>query len=140
MRVSKGGVVLGFEVGTGKPVEIPIAHMVVTGQSQQSGKTTTLEALIDRVSGGDALALAFVTKRGERAFAARDVHQLPPYIRARADWQFVESILESTMRQRLKFERAWIVRAAKGAHNLADVRRNVRRLQEGSKRSMDQDV
>lgn len=32
---------LGFEVGTGDPVDIPIRHMAVTGQTQEAGKTTT---------------------------------------------------------------------------------------------------
>lgn len=126
---------LGFEVGTGHAVAIPVAHMAVTGQTQQSGKTTTLEALISR---SEARAVAFVTKRGEGAFD--EGRQIRPYFRERADWHFVESILESAMRQRMKFERAWIVRASKGAKTLADVRQNVRSLQAKSKRSMDQDI
>ncbi len=126
---------LGFEVGTGKPVEIPVAHMCVTGQTQQSGKTTAMEALISR---SGRRAIAFVTKRGERGFeGGRRIH---PYFKERADWQFVESILESTMRQRMKFERAWIVRAARGAKTLADVQRNVADLQARAKRSMDSDI
>jgi len=126
---------LGFEIGTGKPVEIPVAHMCVTGQTQQSGKTTAMEALISR---SGRRAIAFVTKRGERGF--EQGRRIPPYFRERADWQFVESILESTMRQRMKFERAWIVRAARGAHTLADVQRNVADLQARAKRSMDSDI
>ena len=57
-------VLLGYAVGTGEPVHIPIQHMVVTGQTQQSGKTTTLEALISR---SGLSAVAFVTKRNESA-------------------------------------------------------------------------
>lgn len=126
---------LGYEVGTGRPVEIPLGHMAVTGQTQLSGKTTTLEALISR---SGVRAVAFVTKRGESSF--ENARQIRPYFHERADWQFVESILESAMRQKLKFERAWIVRAAKGAKSLADVRRNVRQMQNDSKRSMDRDI
>jgi len=114
---------LGFEVGTGNPVEIPIRHMVVTGQSQEAGKTTTLEALISRSL---LPAVAFITKRGEQSFSVG--HRLQPYFRERADWQFVSSVLEATMRERLKFERAWIIRASKGAKTLADVRKNVKSL------------
>jgi len=119
---------LGFEVGSGKPVSIPIAHTVITGQSQQAGKTTTLEALISRAN---VPGIAFVTKRGEHSFA--DGRRIAPYFRERADWQFVASVLEATMRERLKFERAWIMRASKGARTLADVHRNVRRLMETAK-------
>jgi hypothetical protein len=105
----------GFEVGSGKPVAIPLRHMVVTGQTQQAGKTT-LEALISRAS---LPALAFVTKRGERSFDS--ARRVPPYFRERADSQFVASVLEATMRERLKFKRAWIMRASKGARTLANV-------------------
>jgi hypothetical protein len=124
----KATVHLGFEVGTGEPVAIPIRHMVVTGQTQEAGKTTTLEALISRA---DLPAVAFVTKRGERSFG--DGRRIAPYFRERADWQFVASVLEATMRERLKFERAWIMRASKGARTLADVHRNVRSLMESAK-------
>lgn len=126
---------LGYEVGTGAAVEIPLKHLAVTGQTQESGKTTTLEALIRR---SGLRALAFRTKRGEGAFEA--AQRIPPYFRERTDWQFVESILESAMRQRMRFERAWIVRATRGAKTLAGVRENVHKLQAKATRGMDQDV
>ena len=119
---------LGYEVGTGKPVDVPVLNTVVTGQTQLSGKTTTMEALISR---SGLPAVAFVTKRGEQSFAGAP--RISPYFRERADWQFVASVLEATMRERLKFERAWIMRASKGAKTLADVHRNVRKQMETAK-------
>lgn len=116
---------LGFEVGSGAEVSIPAAHMAVVGVTQQSGKTTTLEALAHR-SGRSVLA--FVTKRGEGAFGAapgHDVNAAQPYFRERADWQFVEAILEATLRERMKFERGWIMKVSRSAKTLQDVRRNV---------------
>jgi hypothetical protein len=109
--------------------------MAVTGQTQESGKTTALEALITR---SGLASIAFLTKRGESSFTGAT--RVPAYFQERADWQFVEAILESSMKQRMKFERAWIVKACKGAHTLAEVQRNVASLQAGSKRSMDQDL
>jgi hypothetical protein len=53
---------LGFEVATGAPVAIPLKHLAITGQTQEAGKTTALEALITR---SGLRALTFVTKRGE---------------------------------------------------------------------------
>jgi hypothetical protein len=129
---------LGFEVGGDKahrsPVVIPIRHMAVTGQTQESGKTTTLEALITR---SGLPAIAFLTKRGEASLHGR---QILPYFQDRADWQFVQSILESTMKERMKFERAWIVRACRGARTLADVQANVEDLQGKAKNALSQDV
>lgn len=119
---------LGFEVGTGEPVAIPAGHMAVTGQTQQAGKTTALEALISR---SGCRAIAFVTKRGEASFA--DGRRIQPYFRDRVDWQFVESILESVMQQKMRFERAWIVRASKGAKTLSAVQFNVRKLMDESR-------
>ena len=124
----QGAVRLGFEVGTGEPVSIPMQHLVITGQTQRAGKTTALEALITR---SNAKAVAFVTKRGEGSFA--DARTIPPYFREQADWKFVASILEASRGEKLKFERSWIIRASKGARTLADVQRNVRKALETAK-------
>lgn len=122
---------LGYEVGTGSPVKIPLAHTFVTGQTQLSGKTTTLQALVER---SGRRALAFVTKRGEELPGRR----VPPYLPREGNqpihWRLVETILASALGARaLKYERVWIINAAKGAKSLADVRRNVDRLQAKAK-------
>jgi hypothetical protein len=114
---------LGFAVGSGEEVRVPVLHTVVTGQTQQSGKTTTLEAMVTR---SNLSAIAFVTKRHEGSF--RTGWPVPPFFRERADWEFVSAVLEATLRERLKFERSWIMRACRGAETLADVHRNVRAL------------
>lgn len=111
---------LGFAVGSGDSVAIPLGHMAVTGQTQAAGKTTALEALAAR---SDRHVLAFVTKRGESGFE-REVRTIPPFFRERADWQFVEAVLEATMRERMKYERQWIMKVSRTATNLADVRAN----------------
>lgn len=122
-------VLIGYEVPTGEPVEIPInGHLCVTGMTQMAGKTTVLDALITR-SGRDAIT--FITKRGEMSFER--ARRIKPYFRERADWQFVESILEATMRQKMKFERGWIMRASRGARTLEDVKRNIEKAMETAK-------
>lgn len=121
-------VLLGFEIGSGSPVTIPLQHLAVTGQTQASGKTTTLEALVER---SGLPAIAFVTKRAEGSFS-RGRH-IKPFFQERTDWQFVSSVLEATLRERLKFERSWIMRACKGAKTLAEVQRNVKRGMERAK-------
>lgn len=119
---------LGFAVGTGDVVEIPLKHMAICGQTQEAGKTTALEALITR---SGLRAVTFITKRGEGSFAG--ARRIDPYFREQADWQFVASILEASRGEKLKFERAWIIRASKGARTLADVQQNVRRAMERAK-------
>lgn len=113
-------ILLGFEVGTGKPVSIPLHHVVAVGMTQLSGKTTTLEALIHR---SGLKALAFKTKRGERGFEGARLHS--PYFHERSDWQYVQGLLEATLRERMRFERSWIIRACKGTRNLREVLHNV---------------
>lgn len=116
-------VLLGYEVGTGIAVKVPFAHTVVCGQTQASGKTTTLEAMLSRTGEPLRPAIAFLTKRAEGAFV--DSHRIPPYFRDRADWQFVESILEAVMRERMKYQREWIIRVCQGARSLEQVAANV---------------
>jgi len=123
-----GSVRFGYEVGTGKPVEIPIHHMVITGQTQMAGKTTALEALVAR---SGVQAVAFITKRGEGSFG--DARIIRPYFEEHTDWKFVAAVLEASRGEKLKFERPWIVRACKGARTLADVQKNVRKAMETAK-------
>ena len=126
---------LGHELGTGDRVEIPVRHMVITGQSQEAGKTTTLEALASRAN---LPALAFITKRFESGFQS-DAHRITPYFRQRADWQFVAAILEATLHERMKFQRSWIMKLCQStAHwnapkTLRDVQANVTRALQTAK-------
>jgi len=117
---------LGYEVGTGEPIEIPLRHTAVTGQTQESGKTTTLEGLIAR---SGRKAVAYVTKRGESSFHV--AYPIPPYFQERADWKFVQSLLEASTETKLKFEQSWIMRASEGARTLQDVRANIQKFLTG---------
>jgi len=122
--MSTATIPLGYAVGSGDPVTIPLGHMAVVGVTQKSGKTTTLDALSTRVH---CPVLAFVTKRGEGAFQTQQLQQVhPPYFRERADWQFVEAVLEATMRERMKYERGWIMKVCRGMTTLRDVHVNVK--------------
>lgn len=127
---------LGYEVGTGTPVAIPLKHMAVCGQTQESGKTTTLEALIRR---SGLRAVTFITKRGEASFT--DAHRTQPYFKDQGGWQYVASVLEASRGEKLKFERAWIIRASQGANTLAEVQANVKKaLADPKIRGMSADV
>src|SRR5258706_13418332 len=113
-------VLLGYEIGTGVPVNIPLRHMVVTGQTQEAGKTTALEALIVR---SGLRAVTFVTKRGESAFAGG--RRLQPFFRERADWVFVSSLIDATLGEKNKLLRAWPMKVGHGTKTLSEVQHNV---------------
>lgn len=113
-------ITLGFEVKTGKKVTINPSHLIATGITQLSGKTTTLEALIKR---SKLKAVVFKTKIGETGFSEGTI--IPPYFKERSDWQYVSSLLEATLKEKLKFERAWIIRACKNTNSLLEVKANI---------------
>ena len=115
------GILLGYEVGTGEPVYIPEHHLIATGLTRLSGKTTTLEALIKR---SGLRGIIFKTKIGEIDFP--DANKLPLFYREKADWLYVEGLLEARLRERLKFERGFIIEVCKGARSLRDVYENIK--------------
>jgi hypothetical protein len=119
---NKSQTLLGFAVTSGEPVSVPLHHMVVCGLTQMSGKTTTLEALIER---SGLVAIAFRSKRGEEGFEGGQ--RIAPYFREQFDWEYVQDLLEASLQERMKFERSWIIQACKGARSLDQVHANVRK-------------
>lgn len=119
---------VGFELKTGEKVSIFPSHLVVTGLTQLSGKTTTLEALIKR---SECRAIVFKTKRGEEGFSEGTI--IRPFFKEKSDWQFVSSLLEATMKEKLKFERSWIIKACKGTKTLEEVYEKCKELQKESR-------
>jgi hypothetical protein len=129
-------ILLGFEIGSGRKVEIPeLGHLAWFGQTQLSGKTTALEAISYR---GKLRAIAFITKQGEGGFLTG--HLIPPYFSEPTNdeeqplWRWVKSILEASQQRRMNFEESWIIRACEDprpAETLADVHQNIKDLLAG---------
>jgi len=115
-----GKILLGFEIGTATPIYISPGHLIVTGLTQRSGKTTTLEALVYR---SKTKAIVFITKPGETGISTGQA--IPPYFIEHSDWQYVEALLEATMEEKMKWERSWIIILSKGTHSLKEVNENV---------------
>jgi hypothetical protein len=128
-------ILLGYEVGTGKEVQMSLHHTVITGMTQLSGKTTTLEAIISRTN---RRAIAFKTKRGESGF--NNYKEIPPFFEERADWQYVSTLLEAVMRESLKFERPWIMKATQGTKTLREVYENVQMLKSEATKQLPENV
>jgi len=87
---------LGYEIGTGKEVSIKNSHLIVTGLTQEAGKTTTLEALIKR---SNKKAIIFKTKVGEKSFLSGTM--IPPYFKEQSDWQFIQGLIEATIKEKV---------------------------------------
>ena len=127
-----GQILLGYSVPDGAPVYIPLHHLAIFGMTQLSGKTTTLEALITR---SGLKAIAFITKRGESGFAR--CHPVPPYYKPRADWQFVEGLVNVALGEKVKYEpgmRWAIMQVCKGRQQLRDVHGAAQRLAKDTKK------
>src|SRR3990167_367391 len=119
----KGKIKLGYEVETGDEVSIEPSHLIVTGLTQKAGKTTTLESLVSR---SKRRAIVFRTKIGEKSFLHGTI--IPPYFKDRSDWQFIQSLIEATIKERLRtFERAKIIQICKqtGGNSLLDFKKKV---------------
>ncbi len=87
---------LGYEVGTGDEVFVKNSHVIVTGLTQEAGKTTTLEAMIKR---SKARAIVFKTKVGEKSFLSGTM--IPPYFKEQSDWQFIQGLIEATIKEKV---------------------------------------
>ncbi|MEK6830243.1 MAG: hypothetical protein AABY15_09070 [Nanoarchaeota archaeon] len=124
----KDKIFLGYEIKTGNEIFVKPTHLIVTGMTQLSGKTTTLEALVKR---SGYKAIAFKTKIGETGFSEGLI--IRPFFKERSDWQYVESLLSATMKEKMKFERNWIIKASRGANSLKAVYENCKELQSSSR-------
>jgi len=130
--MSKSDILLGFEVGSGEPVYLPLHHLAIFGITQLSGKTTTLEALISR---SGMRAIAFITKRGEGGF--RKSHSVTPYYKPRSDWQFVEGLVNVALGEKVKYEpgmRYAIMQVCKGRKDLEEIQQAAKDIAERTKR------
>lgn len=104
---------LGYEIGSGAEINVDPSHLIVTGLTQKAGKTTTLESLILR---SGKRAIVFRTKIGEKSFLNGTV--IPPFFRDRSDWQFIQGLVESTIKEKLRsFDRAKIIQLSKLSGN-----------------------
>lgn len=127
---------LGYEMGTGEKVEIDPSHLIVTGLTQLSGKTTTLEALIKR---SELKAIVFKTKIGEKSFGSSQ--EVPPFFRDRSDYEFVKSLIEAYSKEKLFIEKGTLMQLCKGSGNLVEIKKKVDdKIAEGKLRGLKEEI
>lgn len=111
---------LGYEVKSAKEISILNSHLIVTGVTQLSGKTTTLEALIKR---SGLKAIVFKTKVGEKSFT--EGTEIPPFFRDRSDYEFVKSLIEAYTKEKLFIEKGTLMSLCKGSVSLIEIKKRV---------------
>ncbi len=127
---------LGYEIKTAKEIGINPSHLIVTGITQLSGKTTTLEALIKR---SGLKAIIFKTKIGEKSFA--EGTEVPPFFRDRSDYEFVKSLIEAYAKEKLFLEKGTLMRLCKGSASLIEIKKRVDdELAEGKLRGLKEEI
>lgn len=127
---------LGYEIKTGKEVDIRPSHIIVTGVTQLSGKTTTLEALIKR---SGLKAIVFKTKIGEKSFTQGT--ETPPFFKDRSDYDFVKSLIEAYTREKLFLEKGTLMKLCKGSSNLIEIKKRVdETIAEGKLRGLKEEI
>ena len=127
---------LGYEIKTGKKVSINPSHLIVTGITQLSGKTTTLEALIKR---SGLKAVVFKTKIGEKSFT--EGTEVAPFFRDRSDYEFVKSLIEAYAKEKLFLERGTLMRLCKGSVSLIEIKKRVdEELASGKLRGLKEEI
>ena len=136
MVMKKQKIKIGYEIKSGHEIEIPLAHTVVTGLTHESGKTTAITGLIKR---SGLKAIIFKTKIGEKAITEGML--IPPFYREDFDWEYAMELLESARKEKLKFERSWIIKYSNNAKSLIDFKKNIDTALAGEKlRSLDESV
>src|SRR6267378_181394 len=120
-------ILLGYEIGTGREINLPLHHTIITGMTQLSGKSTTLEALAHR---GNLTALIFRTKRGELGFESAT--EIPAYFTEQGlvQWRALEGLLSATLAEKVQREpgvRAALIHLCSGATSLQAIYRQVTR-------------
>ena len=127
---------LGYEIKTGKEVGIKPSHLIVTGITQLSGKTTTLEALIKR---SGLKAVIFKTKIGEKSFT--EGIEIAPFFRDRSDYEFVKSLIEAYAKEKLFLEKGTLMRLCKGSVSLIEIKKRVdEELASGKLRGLKEEI
>lgn len=138
MSVNSNNILLGYEVPSGKPVYIQPHHLAAFGLTQKSGKTTILNGLIHR---SGLKGIAFITKRGEAGFV--DAHLVKPYYKHQTGWQYIESLVDVALGEKVKYEpkmRYAIMRIAKKSKDLGEARQVCHTEEKTAKRAWDREV
>jgi len=129
---------LGFEVGNGKEVYVPPFHTCIVGQTQFSGKTTTIKAMIERVIELGYKVLVFDTKSTEEEYS--EYPSVPLCFKETRDPLVLIGLLESIFRRKITPYYATLGRLTDRAKNFQDIIRNAQELEVKTKSSFVKDA
>ena len=114
---------LGYEVGTGASVSIPIFHTLVTGQTRLSGKTTLLKALSKRVVKEGFQILVLDSKSNFEDYATFG-EKVPVCLRKTTDSLPLLELLESIFDRKISRYYPTLTNLVKDTENYSDIINN----------------
>jgi len=118
---------VGYEVGTAKPIVVPVFFMLVTGQTQLSGKTTLLKALASQVVDEGFTVLIIDSKTNYNDYENFGV-SVQVCLRESTDPLILLGLLESIFERKMTKEYATLITCCEGAQSLEDIYRNAETL------------
>lgn len=130
---------LGYRVMDGTPVSIPIFHTAITGQTQYSGKTTTIKKMATEASKKGYKVLIFDTKEQEEDYDDFG-DAVPVVMRQQLDSFALLGLLESIFKHRLSIYYGTLSRLCERAKDFDDVIRNATKLEATAKSGFLQDA
>jgi hypothetical protein len=113
------------------PVDLEIFHTLFSGQTNLSGKTTTIKTLLPRVIEEGYTVLVFDTKPTVREFEG--YHDIPLCYKPTTDALVLIGLLESVRKSRLSPYYATLSRLTEGAKNLNDIVENAEEMEKNSR-------
>ena len=109
-------ILVGYEVGTGKPVNIDVTHTVISGITR-SGKSETVKALVSRSK--DHRFLIFDSKKPRDYIDIGS--DIPIFIEEKTDPLTLKRLLESQSHLTLKFEFPELLKVCKKAETYQEI-------------------
>ena len=121
---------LGMDLKTGEDVQLEIFHTLFTGQTNLSGKTTTIKALIPEALKLGYTILVFDTKEIRREWEG--YHDIPLCYQPTTDPLVLIGLLEGIFERRITNYYSTLSRVTSSAKTLEDVISNTEKMEEQS--------
>lgn len=121
---------LGTDIKTNDEVYLDVFHTLFTGQTNLSGKTTTIKAVIPEALGKGYTLLVFDTKETEREWAG--YHDIPLCYKPTTDALVLIGLLEGIFKRKITNYYSTLSRVTTRAKSVEDVIKNAEKMEEES--------
>lgn len=125
----KNQIFVGYEIGTGDAVFVPVFHTLFTGQTQLSGKTTALKALAKQAAKQGFKVLVIDTKTNFADYLGFG-QEVPVCLQYSTDTLVLRNLLESINERKLTIFQGTLTRVTEDATTYEEVIENLRDTEE----------